>query len=346
MMQQKEPEICYFGHLPDGRIVETVTIGHGSLRAEILTFGAIIRDLRFEGHHPPLVLGLNTIEDYLNHSRNFGASIGRCANRICKGKFMLDGIAYQLECNDKGGVNHIHGGSNGMARSLWTIRELTAHRVVLWIRDPAGNAGYPGMVETLCTIEISDMATLAIRYESQCDAPTLVNICHHGYFNLGHRSDVLDHTVSIAADSYLEVDAHQIPLNLPCHVDGTKFDLRKPTLLRDCFVGFDGGFDHNFCLSQERLALRPVAFVQAPDGIAMEVATTEPGVQFFTAATVQCPVAGLEGRRYGAFAGLCLETQIWPDAINHADFPTALLRPDEYRTQETRYQFSKISDDS
>jgi len=332
--------ISSFGSLGDGRKVEKIVLNNRQLRAEILTLGATIRDLRFAGHPSPLVLGLNTVDDYLEFSRYFGASVGRCANRIAAGKFTLDETHYQLECNETGGRNHLHGGRAGMAWQIWTIREASADKVVLWIRDEAGNEGYPGTVETTCTIELLEEATLAIRYESVCDLPTLVNICHHGYFNLGKSADVLDHTIRIAADQYLAVDAHKIPLSPPLDVTGSPFDLRQQTLLGARVKELNGGFDHNFCLSSQREALRPVAWVKAPGGLAMEVATTEPGVQFFTPANLQCPVEGLEGRRYGAYAGLCLETQIWPDAINQTDFPTVILRHGEKRCQETHYRFS------
>jgi len=329
-----------FGHLPDGRVVESVRIGRGPLRAEILTYGAVIRDLRFDGHGPPLVLGLNGMEDYVLHSRNFGASPGRCANRIAGGRFVLDGKAYELERNEPGGRNHIHGGSTGMARSLWAITGLTHDRVELSIRDPDGNAGFPGTVEVTCTITASETGVLSMRYESRCDAPCPVNLCHHGYFNLGHRLDVLDHTVRIAAEAYLPVNDVKIPLGVPQAVAGTPFDLRTETPLGDRLLQLEGGFDHNFCLSADRQALRPIAWISAPDGLQMEVATTEPGVQFFTAPTLTCLVPGLDGRRYGPAAGLCLETQIWPDAINQHGFPDVVLRPGQRRVQETEYRFS------
>lgn len=335
--QEQGPSL--FGHLPDGRAVESVRIGRGALRAEILTYGAVVRDLRFEGHGPPLVLGLNSMADYLTHSRNFGASPGRCANRIAGGRFVLDGKTYDLERNEPGGVNHIHGGSAGMARSLWTIRALTPDCVELWIRDPAGNAGFPGTVEAICTIRASEAGVLGIRYESRCDAPCPVNLCHHGYFNLGIGPDVRDHSIRIAADAYLPVDDRKIPLRGPRPVAGTPFDLRTETPIGACLQELEGGFDHNFCLSAERVPLRPVAWLSAPGGMQMEVSTTEPGVQFFTASALQCPVPGLEERRYGPAAGLCLETQIWPDAINQRGFPNVVLRPGECRVQETNYRF-------
>lgn len=332
-------QVGAFGASPGGE-VRRITLRGGGLRAEVLTWGAVIRDLRLDGHAPPLVLGLNGMADYLAHSRNFGASLGRCANRIAGGCFTLDGRDYALECNEPGGRNHIHGGSTGMSRSLWSIEDLAADRLVLGITDPAGNAGYPGTVRTTCTIRLADGA-LSIRHDSRCDAPTPVNICHHGYFNLGTGPDIRDHRVRIAAESYLPVNADKIPRGGPQPVAGTPFDLRDWTLLADRLPQVAGGFDHNFCLSDERTSLRPVAWVEAPSGLAMEVATTEPGVQFFTAGALDCPVPGLDGRRYGPAAGLCLEAQIWPDAINQPGFPPVVLRPGEVRVQETEYRFSR-----
>lgn len=307
----------------------------------MLSWGAVIRDLRLHGHAPPLVLGLNSMADYLAHSRNFGASLGRCANRIARGRFTLDGQRYRLDRNEPGGVNHIHGGPAGMSRALWRVEDLAPDRLVLGIDDPAGNAGYPGGVRTLCTVRLTEGA-LSIRYESRSDAPTPVNISHHGYFNLGGGPDIRDHCLRIAADRYLPVDAQKIPAGGPQGVAGTPFDLRDEVLLADRLALLPGGFDHNFCLSEQRVGLRPVAWLRAPSGIAMEVATTEAGMQLFTAAALDCPVPGLDRRRYGPAAGLCLETQTWPDAINQPGFPEVVLRPGQIRVQETEYRLSRM----
>ncbi|WP_347267694.1 aldose epimerase family protein [Paracoccus sp. (in: a-proteobacteria)] len=328
-----------FGRLPDGRAVESIRLQGDGLSAEVLTWGAVIRDLRFDGHAPPLVLGLNSIGDYLAHSRNFGASPGRCANRIAQGRFTLDGRDYALERNERGGRNHIHGGSQGMARALWRVLDLGADRLVLGIEDPAGNAGYPGTVWTECTIALR-AAALCIRYASRCDAPTPVNICHHGYFNLGHGPDVRDHLLRIEAARYLPVDADKIPRGGPQPVEGTGFDLRRETALAERLVQLPEGYDHNFCLSDTARPLRPVAWAHAPGGLELELATTEPGVQLFTAGALDCPVPGLDGRRYGPAAGFCLETQIWPDAVNQPGFPPVVLRPGEVRVQDSEYRFS------
>lgn len=334
------PQAQVFGVTPRGETVHLLTLRGGGLTAQVLTWGAVIRDLRLEGHPCPLVLGLNSMPDYLAHSRNFGATLGRCANRIAGGRFRLEGRDFQLERNEAGGVNHLHGGRNGMSRAVWALRNLSESHVVLAITDPAGNAGYEGNVETACTIRLDD-GCLTIDYLSRTDASTPVNIAHHGYFNLGMGGDVSNHRVKIAATHYLPVNADKIPQGAPQPVAGTVFDLRDGALLQDRLDRITGGYDHNFCLSRDRVGLRPVAWVAAPS-LAMEVSTTEPGLQFFTAGALHCPVAGLEGKAYGPAAGLCLEAQIWPDAINQLDFPQVLLHAGQERLQQTAFRFSRL----
>ncbi len=184
---------------------------------------------------------------------------------------------------------------------------------------------------------------LSIVYESTTDRPTPANICQHSYFNLDGREDALGHDIMIAADHVLVLDDKQVPTGELRAVSGTPFDLRDMGPMKR----FDGGaqilFDHNFCLSPERTDKRSVALVRSiHSGVAMEVRTTEPGVQLYAAFKLpQIPVPGLDGRHYGPFAGFCLETQVWPDAINHANFPNAVLRPGEVLRQDTDYVFSK-----
>lgn len=331
-----------FGVTAKGETVERITIHGGGLTANILTWGAVIQDLRLEGYAAPLVLGFENFDDYAIRSPYFGATPGRYANRIANGRFELDGKTYQLECNERG-LTHLHGGSDGMGKSNWSIVELENDRVVLEICDADGRAGYPGNVTTRVTYHLQESGTLSVVYESTTDAPTLVNVCQHSYFNLDDSPDILDHELMIAADHYLPVDDKLIPLGEPEAVTNTPFDFRTMGGIRrqdtnDAQVPFD----HNFCLSSERVAKRSVALARSvKSGITMEVRTTEPGVQFYAGVYLNVPVPGLEGRKYGAFAGFCLETQVWPDAINQSGFPNAVLRPGEVLRQETDYVFSK-----
>ena len=330
-----------FGFTPTGEKVERVTISLGGLTANVITWGAVIQDVRLEGHQPPLVLGFDNFDDYPKYSSYFGATPGRNANRIDSGKFSIDGKSYQLELNEKG-ITHLHGGSDGTGKRNWLIMEHGPSHVVLQIIDPAGRAGYPGNCTITATYTVREGGVLSVLYETTTDQPTIANICQHSYFNLDGAETALGHEIEIAADHYLPTDERQIPTGEVRSVDGTAFDLRQNTPMKREENGEQVLYDHNFCLSAERVAKRKVARVYAPaSGVSLEVHTTEPGVQLYTGFKLNTAVPGHDGRHYGPFAGFCLETQIWPDAINHDNFPNAVLRPGETLRQETDYIFSK-----
>lgn len=330
-----------FSHLENGEPIERIAISGGGLTAHVLTWGAVIQDLRLEGHGAPLVLGYEDFSSYLHHSPYFGATPGRCANRIAGGRFAIDGIPYQLECNERG-VTHLHGGSDGIGRQNWRIAGQDGDFVTLTVTDPAGRAGYPGTCTIACTYRLLGDGMLSVVYEATADAPTPVNLCQHSYFILDDSADAFDHEIRLAANHYLPVDENLIPTGEIRPVAGTPFDLTDWTPLRRQKEAGGVAFDHNFCLSAERQEKRSVGAVRSPaSGISLEVLTTEPGVQLYTGAYVDSPVPGLGGRRYGPFAGFCLETQAWPDAVNHSAFPRAVLRPGETLRQETDYIFRK-----
>jgi aldose 1-epimerase len=331
-----------FGAGPNGETVTRVFLAGGGLTANVLSWGAIIQDLRLEGHAAPLVLGFDHMPDYLVHSPYFGATPGRNANRIAKGRITIDGRQYQLERNE-GGVTHLHGGRDGVGNQNWDIVELADDKVVLRIVDRAGRAGYPGNCTITATYELKAEGVLSIIYESTTDEPTIANVCQHSYFSLKDGHDTSDHLLMIAADAYLPTNAEQIPEGGPKAVVDTPFDFRvmKP-MTRE-----DGGervlYDHNFCLSRERTAKRLVVHATSPaSGVHMRVLTTEPGVQFYAAFKMNVAVPGLDGLNYPPFAGFCLETQIWPDAVNQPGFPEAVLRPGEVLRQETDYVFAMV----
>lgn len=330
-----------FGRTSEGEVVHRVSISGGGLTAKVITWGAVIQDLRLDGHAPPLVLGFETFEPYPEYSPYFGATPGRCANRIGDGRFMLDGRNYEIERNEKG-ITHLHGGQTGTGRSNWTIVEHTADTVVLRIMDPDGRAGYPGNCTITATYRVLEGGVLSVVYESTTDVPTLCNVCQHTYFNLDGRDDALGHDIMIAADQIVAVDERQVPTGKLMNVAGTSFDLREMGPMNRTRDGEQVLFDHNFCLSPERMAKRSVVLARSVySGVSLEVRTTEPGVQLYAGFKIDVPVAGLEGRHYPPFAGFCLETQVWPDAINHPGFPNAVLRPGEVLRQETDYVFSK-----
>jgi len=330
-----------FGRI-DGEAVTRVEIGGGALRASLLSYGAIVQDLRLEGHATPLVLGLNTLDDYIAHSPYFGAIAGRSANRIGHGRFMLDGATHQLDRN-MGGVHHLHGGSRGVGKRNWRLAEQAPESVTLEIESADGDMGYPGHALMRCTYSILAPATLRVELVAEVDKPSLMNLTHHSYFCLDDGPDILGHRLQIAADRYVAVDQDAIPTGETPGVADTPFDFRAMRVIRSETAGARDIFDHNWCLADAPQAdLAFAARLESPrSGLAMAVHTTEPGVQFYDGYKIDCPAPGLEGRRYGANAGLCLETQRWPDAPNHAGFPSSVLRPGETYRHVVDYRFEE-----
>ncbi|MFZ1814342.1 MAG: aldose epimerase family protein [Rhizobiaceae bacterium] len=328
-----------FGRTPSGEAVHRYTISGGGLTANILNWGAVIQDLRLGGHGPSLVLGFEAFDSYPAHSRYFGATAGRCANRIRDGRFEIDGKSHQVDRNFLG-KHHLHGGSASIGKRLWTVGKVDAERISLSIRVEDGEMGYPGRLEISQTIGLLESGVLDIVMEAQCDAPTLCNLAHHSYFNLGRTPDILDHTLRVAADHYLPVDAEMIPTGEVRPVAGTPFDLRTARRLGD--VSANHPIDHNFCISRERTALRAVGELRAPaSGVSMLVRTSEPGLQVYDGSQLDVPVPGIGGRMMKAHAGIAMEPQVWPDAVNHGDWFQPLLRPNETYRQHTQYVFAK-----
>lgn len=327
-----------FGQTANGETVHRLTLEGGGLTARIMTWGATLQDLRLEGHAAPLTLGFPEFASY-PASPYFGQTVGRHANRIAGGKFMLDNVAYQLECNE-GGVTHLHGGSTGIAKRIWTIDSHGADHAVFSIIDPDGQSGYPGTMKIEARYELRPGGCLAVTYTSVTDRPTLANIAHHSYFNLDGSDSILDHELMMAADHYLPVDEDQIPTGEIRPVEGTDFDFRELRPIRR--DGSDGQilYDHNFCISVEREPVRTIALARSMrSGIAMELRSSEPGLQFYSGFKIKPSDPGLSGKPYNAYAGFCLETQSWPDSPNHEAFAGAVLRPGEKLMQHTEHVF-------
>ncbi len=326
-----------FGATADGAPVHRVKIVGGGLTAHVITWGAVVQDLRLKGHAPSLVLGFDSFESYPQYSPHFGAVPGRCANRIANGRFVLDGKAYQVDQNFLG-KHHLHGGSKGFGKRVWEFVDHGRDFVTLQIVATDGEMGYPGNLTVRCTYRLEGGA-LACHFAAETDAPTLCNLAQHSYFNLddGGATDVLGHSLEIAANSYLPVDDEMIPTGDVKPVPGTDFDFRATRP-----IGAKVAYDHNFCLTRQRVPRRTIVRASGVrSGVTMEVRSTEPGVQFYGGQKINTPVAGLDGIGYGASSGFCLEPQVWPDAPNHADFPSAVLRPGETYRQVTEYRFAK-----
>ena len=324
-------------------MVGRVTISDGALAAKVITWGAVVQDLRLAGHAPPLVLGFESFDPYPAHSPYFGAVPGRVANRIRDARAPLDERTVELDANVRG-VHHLHGGRAGIGRKNWRIEDLGAAHVTLAVDSPDGDMGYPGNYTARCTYRVAD-ATLHVDLSATSDAPTFSNLVQHSYFNLadGGRTDILGHKLRIDADTFLEVDQDFIATGEPVSVGGTRFDFRE---LRTIHAG-EGDppiWDNNLCVSDEQVAMREVARLESPSGaVAMKVSTTEPGVQFYAGHKIDVPVPGLDGIRYVPRSGLCLETQAWPDGPNNPDYPSTVLRPGHTRSQKTAYAFHSAS---
>ncbi|WP_153770592.1 aldose epimerase family protein [Labrenzia sp. CE80] len=328
-----------FGRLPDGTVVQEVSLKKGPLEAKVLTYGAIIRDLAFNGK--TLVLGFEDLESYLQHDAFFGAVAGRCANRISNGRFEIDGHAYQLAQNVEG-KHHLHGGNVGFANRIWSLEQHDKASVLLKLVSEDGDEGYPGRVEVLCRYTLTGAGALRVKFTATTDKTTIVNVTQHSYFNLAGTPDILDHTLEIAADRYLPVTGDFVPSGEIRKVEWTPYDFREGRKLRRRASETDVIFDHNFCLSDE--PLDQVAFAAAledPEGESrMEVWTTEPGIQLYDGYKIETTSRGLNGAYYGACAGLCLETQRWPDSVNHDNFTGVHLHPDETYNHVTEFRFS------
>jgi aldose 1-epimerase len=337
-----------FGRTPDGQPVESFTLTNArGIEVRAITFGDIIVSVRVpdrDGRLDDVVLGHDDLDGYLAKSAYLGALVGRYANRIAGGRFTLDGRTYPLATNN--GPNHLHGGVRGFDKHVWKAEPFErpgAAGVVFTRRSPDGEEGYPGNLDVRVTYTLTDRNDLSFEYFATTDKPTVVNLSQHSYFNLAGdgKRDVLGHELTIDADRFTPVDKTLIPTGVLAPVAGTPFDFRKPTAI-GLRIGADdeqlrigGGYDHNFVLNRRREGLTHAARVFEPTtGRTMDIATTEPGVQFYTGNFLDGSIKGKGGRAYGRRYGFCLETQHFPDSPNQARFPSTVLRPgQQYRSQ-------------
>lgn len=318
--------------LPDGRDVQEVTIaGHG-LTAKILTLGAVLRDLRLDGHAPPLVLGYENVDSYAKNPGFLGAVVGRYANRIKDGQFELDGQLFQLDCNDNG--NALHGGANGTWAQTWTIAEIGADFVALTLSLPDGHMGYPGQLDITCRYALLPDATLDIRLSARTDALTLCNLTPHGYFNLDGRADIADHILELRSGAYVPVNGSGIPLG---HIE--RNDLAMD--FRTAKAANSAELDVSFCFDAPSNGLQTNAILKSStSGRQLEVRSNQPGLQVFNAAQMHAPDKGHSGAPYGPYCGVAFEPQIWPDAPNQPGFPNATLRPKDSYLNHSQFIFT------
>jgi aldose 1-epimerase len=296
-------------------------------------------------------LGFASLEGYLANGRVYlGCIAGRYANRIRRGRFALDGREHQLARND--GENHLHGGVRGFDKVLWRARPLAPSRaagVELSYRSPDGEEGYPGNLDVRVTYALTDENALRIDYRATTDRPTIVNLTHHGYFNLegAGRGDVLGHVLAIRAGRFTPVGEGLVPTGELRPVGGTPMDFGRPTAIGARIGSADeqlaraGGYDHNFVLDRKGARPSLAARLSSPGtGRVMEVLTTEPGLQLYSGNFLDGTAVGKGGRAYQHRFGLCLETQHFPDSPNQPGFPSTVLRPGDPWRSTTVYRFS------
>lgn len=337
-----------FGTTPAGESVEafTLTNAHGvELRA--VTYGGIIVSISVPDRHgrvADVVLGHDSLEDYISDSTYFGAIVGRFANRIAGARFTLDGKTYHLTANN--GPNHLHGGRAGFDRVVWRGAPLPADHgigIALSYTSPDGEEGYPGTLDTRVTYTLTDKNQLVVDYLATTDKATPVNLTQHSTFNLmgDGAGDIHGHLLWINADRMTPVDVTLIPTGGMATVAGGPFDFRSPTAIGARIATDDEqlrrglGYDHSFVLNQGEPGLVHAARVVEPaSGRTLDVHTTEPGLHFYSGNSIDGRVAGKAGRVYRQRAGLCLETQHFPDSPNQPGFPSTILRPGtEYRSR-------------
>jgi aldose 1-epimerase len=349
-----------FGKTEDGQPITLYVLTNGKgMTAKVMTYGAILTELDVpdrDGKPADVVLGFDDLKGYLKGHPFFGATVGRVANRIAKGRFTLDGKDYRLAVNN--GPNALHGGLKGFDKQVWEaavvgqrmgVRDRVGVRFRYDSKD--GEEGYPGNLSVRVTYTLSGDNSLQIDYEATTDKPTPVNLSNHSYFNLAGQGSgtILDQEIQLAADRYTPVDETLIPTGEIKSVEGTPLDFRKLTAIGariDQLKGKDqpGGYDHNFVLNSGGKKLALAAFVSDPkSGRVMEMDTTEPGVQFYTGNFLDGKLKGKGGVAYPQHGGFCLEAQHFPDSVHHANFPSVILRPGQTYRQTTVYRFSTRS---
>ena len=345
---------AHFQSIVDGKQVNLyVLVNKNGCELTLTNYGARIVSLMVpdkDGKMVDVVTGHNNIQEYLSSEEPcFGATCGRYANRIAKGKFMIDGVLYdKLAINN--GPNCLHGGIKGFNLHVWDANQLDEHTVEFSRLSPDGEEGFPGNMQVKVTFQLTDDNAVDITYHAETDKPTVINLTNHSYFNLSGAGDpyIGDHLLCIDADYYLPTDDTAIPYGEKAPVKGTPMDFKKMyevgSRINEPFeqLIYGKGYDHTYILNKKHAG--DFAFcaecVSPKTGIVMDVFTTEPGVQLYTANWMTGNFIGKNGQRYPMRAAICLETQHFPDSPNHESYPSVVLRPQEVFESHTQYKFS------
>ncbi|MFE5395479.1 aldose epimerase family protein [Streptomyces sp. NPDC056568] len=343
----RKPVKELFGRLADGTKVYRWSLENGGTRMKVLSYGGVVQSLEVpdrRGRYANVSAGFADLDDYVASSPYFGALIGRYGNRIGRGRFTLDGKAYQLSVND--GEQSLHGGARGFDKRVWDVEPFTAGSdvgLVLYYTSVDGEMGYPGTLRSKVTYTLTRRGEWRVDYEATTDRATVVNLTSHVYWNLaGEGSGTIeDHELSIAASRYTPTDAGLIPTGELAKVSGTPFDFRRGKTvgrdLRDAHPQLvtAKGFDHNWVLDKG-VTDRPehIATLRDPaSGRTLRIATDQPGLQFYSGNFLDGTLTGTGGSLYRQGDALCLETQHFPDSPNQPSFPSTVLRPGQtYRT--------------
>lgn len=345
-----------FGQLPDGRAVDEYTLDNGrGLRLRTINLGGIVTAIECpgrDGRYANVVLGFDDLAGYVAPHPHVGTLVGRFANRIAGATFVLEGRVHRLVPND--GPHALHGGAEGFGRCWWAIETLPpspdfAAGIVLRLASAEGDGGYPGRLDVQVRYTLGSDDTWRIDYEATASRPTVLNLTHHGYFNLAGGGTAMDHRLAVASSHYLEVDPTLIP-GVPAPVEGTPFDFRRAkaigTHIRQGHPQLiaAGGYDHCFVLERDSpQCLAWAATLEDPgSGRCLDIETTEPGLQFYSGNFLDGRLMGRGGRAVRQGDAVCLETQHFPDSPNRPDFPSTVLRPGELFRSSTLHRFRTL----
>ena len=341
----------------DGQPVEAITLDNGHVRATIITWGAAIQSVIVpdrSGRKADIVLGHSSIDGYLAKPEYFGATVGRVANRIAKGRFVLDGRTYQTPVNN--GPNALHGGVKGFDKNVWSVRDIAsgpvAH-VTLALVSPDGDQGYPGTLTATATYTLNAADELGIEYRATSDRATLVNLSNHSYWNLGGEGSaggVMDHRLTIPADTFMPTDAGAIPTGEFRRVAGTPFDFRTATPIgarvrdADEQIRFGRGYDHNWVIARDVATVpRLVAQVEDPvSGRVLDVLSDQPGLQFYSGNFLDGTTVGKSSHLYRQGDAFVLEPQKFPDTPNHPEFGSVRLDPGQTYVNRIVFRFGTV----
>lgn len=323
----------------------TLTNAQG-IKVRITNYGGIITSIIVpdkNGKEGDIVLGYDTLDQYLANSPYFGAVVGRYANRIAGGKFSLNGKTYKLAVNN--GKNSLHGGIKGFDKVVWDIREVPdSTRAILELSyiSKSGEEGYPGTMKVKVTYTLDDYNELITLIEAETDQPTPVNLCNHTYFNLCEAdTNILGHILTLNAEKYTEINDELIPTGRLVDVRGTAMDFNNSVGIGERISQVKGGYDHNYVLMKKQGELSLAAQIFDPrTGRQVEIFTTQPGIQFYTGNFLDGSIRGKGGKIYQKHFGLCLETQHFPDSPNQPSFPNTILKPGEKYSEKTVYRFT------